>query len=212
MDNVDVLRRYTSLPGAIHVLRNKCLTLLNPEYWDDRNDAFFVARFKEVTKAKSVLALCFAQQRETYHHWRIFAGNDGVCIEFNKSKLLTALVRDPTIRHREVSYMQVSEIGGARIASKDLPFLKRYPYEDEREFRLLHVSADKETEFHSVSIPLSCILRITLSPWMARPLAATVKDMLKQIKGCAEKEIYQSTLIENDKWKKAANPQLDVGS
>jgi len=210
MDEIEILRRYTTLPGVLHILRNKTLTLLNPEYWDDRNDAYFVTQYKEFIGAKSTLALCFAQQRETYHHWRIFSGSDGVCIEFNKAKLLACLAKDPTIQAREVAYKQVSEISGTRIPPEDLPFLKRFPYEDEREFRLLYVNMDEESDFHNVRISLWSILRITLSPWMARPLVDTVKATLKQIEGCERMRIYQSTLIENNKWKKAANPDLEI--
>jgi len=83
------LRRYTNLAATVHLLRNRCLTLLNPESWDDRNDAYFLAQYKERTNASSVLALCFAEASETYHHWRVFSsGGDGVCIEFDRPKLL----------------------------------------------------------------------------------------------------------------------------
>ena len=82
------LRRYTNLASAIHMLDRKVITLLSPAYWDDRNDAYVLN--KERSTAKSVLALCFAETFETYHHWRVFAsGRDGVCIEFDKQKLLT---------------------------------------------------------------------------------------------------------------------------
>lgn len=210
MSEVDVLRRYTSLPSALHILHTKRLTLLNPAYWEDKNDAFFVSRFKEITTAKSVLALCFAQQRETFHHWRIFAGSDGVCFEFHKDKLLLAVAKDESIRPGAVTYKQVSEIAGKQIPTRRLPFLKRYPYADEREFRLLHVDMDKAKEFHDVEIPLSCILRITVSPWMAAPLVKTVKQSMKSISGCERLKVYRTTLLENEKWKKAANRQLVV--
>ncbi len=42
----NVLLRYTNLAAAIHLLRNRCLTLLNPATWTDRNDAFFLAEYK----------------------------------------------------------------------------------------------------------------------------------------------------------------------
>lgn len=204
------LRRYTNLAAAIHLLRNRCLTLLNPATWDDRNDAYFLAQFKQRTGAASVLALCFAEAPETYHHWRVFSsGSDGVCLEFDKPKLLDAMRKDAAVRARSVTYKQINDVCAAPIDDGDLPFLKRFPYEDEQEFRVLFVSLDKETEFHHVSIPLSAISRITLSPWMAAPLAKAVKDTLKETEGCKAIKIYQSTLIENERWKGAANPRLD---
>ena len=32
---------------------------------------------------------------------------------------------------------------------------------------------------------------------------------MKEIDGCKSIKIYQSTLIENERWKNAANPRLD---
>ena len=40
------LRRYTNLASALHILQNRCLTLLSPETWDDRNDAYFMSEYK----------------------------------------------------------------------------------------------------------------------------------------------------------------------
>jgi len=33
-----VLRRYTDIPGLLHVLTYKALTLLDPSSWDDKNE------------------------------------------------------------------------------------------------------------------------------------------------------------------------------
>ena len=49
---------------------------------------------------------------------------------------------------------------------------------------------------------------------MPAPLAQSVKAALHLIDGCSKLKIYRSTLIENEKWKKSANPQIkvDVGT
>ena len=52
------LRRYTNLAATLHLLQRKCLTLLSPSTWDDRNDAFFMTEFQRQKNARSVLALC----------------------------------------------------------------------------------------------------------------------------------------------------------
>jgi len=39
--------------------------------------------------------------------------------------------------------------------------------------------------------------------------AKSVKEALKEMDGCKAIKIYQSTLIENERWKGAANPHLD---
>jgi hypothetical protein len=86
--------RYTNLAATLHMLRTRNITLLNPATWDDTNDSYFMSEYKRLKNAKSVLALCFAESEESYHHWRIFsAGGDGVRIEFDKTALLAALTK-----------------------------------------------------------------------------------------------------------------------
>src|SRR5215471_8920008 len=63
------------------MLTEKRITLLDPETWDDKNDSHFLRLYRETNQLQSVLALCFSQHGETYHHWRVFAsGASGICI------------------------------------------------------------------------------------------------------------------------------------
>jgi hypothetical protein len=207
------LRRYTNLASAIHMLDRKVITLLSPALWDDRNDAYFLNLYKERKAAKSVLALCFAETFETYHHWRVFAsGLDGVCIEFDRDKLLSSFKRDDRISSRSVEYRQIPEIRRNPPLDDELPFLKRFPYQDEMEFRIIYSDTSEAMEAKSYPIKLRCIARITLSPWMPAPLVDSVKRALHIIDGCSRLKVYRSTLIENEKWKKAANPGLKLAA
>lgn len=87
------LRRYTSLICVFHMLREKCLTLVSPDKWDDCIDSFFMSEFKKRRAFESVFALCFTNTHENYHHWRVLGhGIDGVCVEF-KRKALTSLLK-----------------------------------------------------------------------------------------------------------------------
>ena len=87
-----ILRRFTNLAATIHMLRTRTITLLDPGTWDDKNDAFFMAQYKRQKDLKALLALCFADCPETYHHWRVFShGADGVRVEFDKALLLRGL-------------------------------------------------------------------------------------------------------------------------
>jgi hypothetical protein len=63
------------------------------------------------------------------------------------------------------------------------------------------VSEDDAVEYKDYPIQLTCIRRITLSPWMSKTLAASVKKTLKSIPGCAMIKISRSTLVDNDAWK-----------
>ena len=203
---VTLFRRYTDLAATIHLLREKSITLLNPATWDDKNDAYFMAEYKRHKKAKTLLALCFAECKETYHHWKVYShGSGGVCIQFNKETLLLTFDTDPRIKMDYVKYKPIKEVGQLKsIGVEELPFLKRYPYEDEREFQIIYVSSEEATEYEDYSIEIRWIQRITLSPWMSRTLSHSVRDTLREIRGCSNLKIARSTLVDNDAWKKLA--------
>lgn len=197
-------RRYTNLASALHILRNGCLTLLSPETWDDRNDAFFMAEYKRLKEVNSVLAICLAVREETYHHWQVFSrGSDGVCIEFDSEKLRAAFDQAPGVRHQMVDYHLITQVTKmSDVDVEKLLFMKRWPYGDESEYRAVYVDKDNERPSYPVSIELNAVTRITLSPWLAPALVPAIKDTLKSLPGCSELKIYRSTLIDNDQWKK----------
>lgn len=199
------LRRYTNLASALHILHNRCLTLLSPDTWDDRNDSYFMSEYKRIKNVKTVLAICIADSEETYHHWQVFSrGADGVCIEFDRDKLLAAF-NAAGVTHRYVDYEQITNANSMHEVDLEiLPFTKRWPYGDEREYRGVYVCADEELPAFSVSIALAAIKRITLSPWLAPALVDAVKKTLKSIPGCSDLRIYRSTLIDNKQWQKLA--------
>lgn len=200
------LRRYTNLVATIQILRQQAITLLNPELWDDKNDSYGMRRYMHALGARSVLALCFAEQHETYHHWKVFSsGHDGVCIQFNKEVLLNHLHGGDDIRSGFVDYREIKNMRAARLQRDELPFVKRFPYRDEKEFRLVYVDMQEKIGFKDFPIGLDCIERINLSPWIPRSLADSVKSTIRSIPGCARISVNRSTLVENDQWKK----QLD---
>jgi len=95
------LRRYTQLAPLIHLLHQKRLTLLSPTKWDDKNDAYYLEVYRRRQNLGSVLALCFAESRETYHHWHVFAGDSsGVCLEFDRDALSRSVCDTPRIKCR----------------------------------------------------------------------------------------------------------------
>jgi hypothetical protein len=202
MDNF--LNRYTSFAALLAMLQNREITLLSPGFWEDRNDAFTMSEYKSRKQLGTLLALCFSQAEETYHYWRVFThGGDGVCITFRRAALLNALKTDG-VRSGPVTYRKIADLPKLRPRLEQLPFLKRVPYEDEREFRLVYEDRLAEIETRAFPIPLACISRVTLNPWTAPPLAKAMKTAIKAVAGCANLKVYQTTLLENDSWKKAA--------
>lgn len=199
------LRRYTDLTALIFLLNEKKITLLDPESWDDKNDSHYLSVYKEKKKLKSVLALCFSETGETYHHWRVFAnGSGGVCIKFKRTSFVKALTKQPHLRMRQVKYLTLDAIEGMTLSVKDLPFLKRYAFEHECEFRVVYESDATKTRKLDIPIPLSCIDKITLSPWMHPDLSSHIKRVLRGIDGCKSLDIVRSTLIGNERWKNLA--------
>ena len=200
----NILRRYTDLPVAIDLLTNKRVTLVDPASWDDQNDSSYLAVYKKREELKTLLALCFTQEAETYHHWKIFSGHTGgVCIVFKKDELLKDLSKENGIRHQLVDYWLIKKIKESRPTVQALPFIKRHAFKHENEFRIIYESCGLETPFFSASIRLECIDRVLLSPWMPKPLADATRKLLRMIEGCSELKIVRSTLINNEQWKKA---------
>ena len=153
-------------------------------------------------KLGSVLALCFTQTSERYHHWRVFAhGSGGVCESFKRSELVKAVKPVPDLRCESVTYLRLNQIRRRTLDPEELPFLKRYPFQDEREFRMVWESKKKGKSAFDIPVPLSCIDKVILSPWLRESLAGHLKGMLKRIEGCTHLRITRSTLICNEQWK-----------
>lgn len=197
------LRRYTDMPALLYLLNERKITLLDPESWDDSNDSHYLALYQKEMDLESVLVLCFTQANETYHHWRVFAnGSSGVCIQFKRAELLEIVKAQPSIRAGAVKYRTLPRMRKRTPMTRELPFLKRYAYEQEDEFRIVYESETEKNPTFDIAIPLSCIERITLSPWVPLALSDHIKRTLKSIKGCSDLKIARSTLIGNEEWKR----------
>ncbi|MBD8699291.1 hypothetical protein IFT54_05610 [Sphingomonas sp. CFBP 13714] len=202
----NILKRYTTLAGAIDLLVEGRVSLLDPSSWKDTNDTQFLRAYCNEVDKKSLYAACFTQEPETYHHWQVFAGtNEGVCIELDRAALLSSLT-DPNYFWGDVEYLTLDGI--AKLDNVDafrLPFMKRKGYIDEGEFRLLYQSDEEQKAVHCFDIERSWIKRIVLNPWMPDSLAKSVKKALGSIPDCKPIRIVRTTLIDNAQWKSACN-------
>lgn len=162
----------------------------------------YLSLYKQRKKLQTVLALCFTSCSETYHHWRAFAsGSGGVCIRFHRAALLKALRSRAGLRTGKVKYLTLAAIRKKQFTVQQLPFLKRYAFGPEKEYRVVFESADVALPSLNIGIPLSAIHRITLSPWIHPALSPDVKRTIKSIKGCSNLEVVGSTLLGNTEWK-----------
>lgn len=196
------LRRYTHLPAALHMLRNRKLTLLDPSTWDDSNDSFYIAEYKRRNDLKTVLAVCLSGADETYHHWKVFSGNaSGVCIRFIQDTLLKAVRNVQGITVGKMDYRTVAETRQRPLAREEYPFVKRSGFLDEKEVRVLYESATQSLPLLDVTIPLECVRRVTLSPWLPKNLVKATKELILSIDGCSHVDVRRSTLVGSEEWK-----------
>ena len=159
------LRRYTHLPAAIHLLRTQTLTLLDPSGWDDGNDVFYRGEYKRRKDLQSLLALCLSGAEESYHYWKVFAGNPaGVCVRLRQRMLLQSLRSNPDILVGEMDYRLMTAARQKQLTVDDFPFVKRRAYVDEAEVRLVWGSDSEERNAYSVPIPPGCIVILTSLP------------------------------------------------
>jgi hypothetical protein len=187
----------------LYLLETKSITFLDPAQWDDKNDSFFMQLYKEHQKLKSLLAICFSQETETYHHWSVFAhGSSGVCISFKKKPLLGTFKDYDDVRVGEVSYLPLTSLKTHDCDDKDLPFMKRAPYAPEGEFRAIYEDRADNLPYLNVAFSLSCIDRITLSPWMPKNVADSIKVTIRRVPGAGSIAVTRSTLVQNDTWAK----------
>jgi hypothetical protein len=200
------LDRYTNLPFLIDILVRKQLTLMNPSFWEDKNDSFYIEQFKVKSKYKTVLALCFAAQTQKFHHWKVFTkGSNGVCIRFNKDKLISELKNnEKNLLAQTVNYRTVAELKKDPPTLSRLPFLKRKAFSDEREFRVIYFDDTNTFDYKQINFSVKCIDAIILNPSLPNPVETSITETLRRIKDCKDLKIVKSDLFDNDSWKKLA--------
>lgn len=200
-----MLRRYTTLPSLLDLLVTKHLTLLTPDSWDDKNDAFYLQQYKDKKKLKAVYAMCFTEGNETYHHWRVFSGgNVGVCITFVYGNLMSYLEAAPQIAHDEVRYSRVKDLDKKPPTVAALPFVKRSAYSDEREYRIVYSDRKDALLAKRMPVGLDSIYKVTLSPWLPLSLYGSTKTAIRSIPGCAKLQVRRTNMLDSEQWKKIA--------
>ena len=200
MNNMQ-LRRYTDLPALLYMLRNKKLTLLDPVSWDDRNDAYYIEVYKDKKNLSTTLALCFSEKTETCHHWSVFTSREnGICIVFDRDELTTSLSNKTSLIYGPVKYKTLNRMRNKSIDLEDLPFLKRYAFKDESEYRVIYTNKRRAVKTKDISIPLSCINKISVNPWAPKQFFHVIRDIIKEIDGCSNIRVGKSSLINNKEW------------
>jgi hypothetical protein len=199
---IERLRHYTSLPYLLNVLESQSLWLADPAKWEDKNDRELIEQYRQAMKLKKVFAICLAECGETYHHWKIYAGNPaGMCIQFNAPKLIASIKRVPGLRMKTLTYVRVDRLHLYKNRPKIWPFLKRLPFEGEREFRLiLDYKKDDNVGGVPLKFDIKAIECIYINPWLGPAAKGPITRIIRQMPGCAKVRLTQTTLIDNHRW------------
>ena len=219
--NSEYLYHYLSLKNLILILKNKRLSFCNPSYWDDKNDSYFTKLALPEGKAFGVI--CFTKTRETCTHWKTFASKGiGVKITFMQNRLLDSLEKNidqnEKILNSSVCYRARKNVLKANVSGIGRCFtplfLKKSAYIGEKEYRVVCMvdacACGYGKVVRQVEIPLSCISRITISPYVNKKVANDVIKLLREyielltIDG--EKtlniEIKRSTMMYDEEWQR----------
>lgn len=201
----NALKRYTELPFVLQALSNRELTLLSPRYWDDKNDAFYVEHYRKRAEHGSVLAMCFSATDPTYLHWRIFThGASGAALYFKRDAFEAWVAGQPSLQGRMVEYRKEDDLSQTRPSLEMLPYIKRWAYRAEEEYRLLLPLRETKVKAHSLSFDLQMVEKVVINPWIHKLTFESVKKIIHSIDGCSNIPVQRAAMVESSRWRKLA--------
>jgi hypothetical protein len=204
------LKKYTKLKYLQRMLELEELHLGSPNTWEDENDAALVKRFSDLTKASTVRATCLTSAPDRFHFWAVFGDREmGVCLWFNRKKLLNDISSDKSLRASDVEYMSTKKLK-ANTNVQNLPFAKRLQYSDEQEFRILRSIATHDEANAGFRFSPKSLERIYLNPWLKKVDLTSAKTKVGELlaKDYRHVRLLQSRALANQKWIKAAETSL----
>ncbi|HEY0028728.1 MAG TPA: hypothetical protein VGC35_12735 [Allosphingosinicella sp.] len=204
MENTKDLRRYTTLPVLLDMLVRNQLTLLAPDNWADVNDRNALGIYQQALHYGFVGAMCLTQAAETFHHWEVFAGGGGgVAVVFDRGEFEALFENQAHFIAAPVQYIKLNEIG--EIEADDihrLPFLKRWGFRHEEEYRLLGYTVEKRRSLVA-PMPRNLIKRVIFSPFAHPTLVESATLALRALAGWKTLRVGHSHLTDNQTWQKA---------
>jgi len=187
------LKHYTTLDKLISILSKMELHLGGIDKWEDKNDAASVRAYAS-HRAVTVKVLCFAYGDETVHHWNTFAqGPTGCRIDFNNDLFEEKIKNINGLVFGEMKYLK-RPFDLSQYNVDDYPFMKRFPYECENEFRIIWAEKGNPPP-----IPIKGLIkRITLSPHVNGNAVDAIRELLDKNYGI--KEVCMSQILDFKEW------------
>ena len=177
-------------------LRAGSIALGEYAHWKDISERASLEAYEDLKSLtrNSLRLACFTQAPETYHHWNLYA-RKGLCFILRREQV-EEQASQVGIRCQSVEYTKVASLKDTNLES--WPFLKRLPYQDEQEYRLISDAGD-----NSIQLTPDSVERIYLSPWLSAKQENEVRDMVRgrysDANGCAIK-VSKTTILENEQW------------
>ena len=133
----------------------------------------------------------------------------GVRIRFDRSQLIEAISKHPGVKCDDIDYMTHAQLKALADEHNEndpitkLPFIKRYGFRDESEFRIIFESKTRTDPSADIPIPISCINRIIFSYKLNYDDYRAISGELQSMDGCQGLDISRSNLTESKTWKAA---------
>lgn len=133
-----------------------------------------------------------------------------VRIRFDRSQLIEAVSKYRGVQCRDIDYLTHAQLEALADEHKGidpiskLPFIKRYGFRDESEFRVIYESKRRSIPTIDIPIPMSCINRIIFSFKLNYDDYRVIRTELRSMDGCQGLDIRRSNLTESKVWQKAA--------
>ncbi len=204
------IRRYTDLSALIYMLVHNEIPILGYGSWDDVNDRKSMSIWQSTLQYGFAGAICLTEAAETFHHWKVFAsGPTGVSIIFDKDRLIEAFSGHGLFGSNghflwgNMQYVAMNDLKNVDASDiHRLPFIKRVGFRDEREFRVVGYTLDRNVSLMHVPLDQSVIKEVTFSPFMHPTLVQSCKIALRSIDGWSKLKMGHSKLTDNQTWQK----------
>ena len=100
------------------------------------------------------------------------------------------------IIHGSIEYVRMSDIKKVIQKPEQIPFVKRYPYRNEEEYRVICESKRKVAR-PSLNLPRTAIRKVTINQFLPREIFELIKQ---KIEVQWNVPVNQSTIIKNTTW------------
>lgn len=131
-----------------------------------------------------------------------------VRIQFDRSKLIEAIHKHRgVITHGDIEYLTHKELEALANVRKGadpiprLPFIKRYGFRDESEFRIIYESNRRRVSTIDIRIPMSCIKEITFSYKLNYDDYKAIRKNLLSMRECKDMKVSRSNITGSKAWK-----------